>query len=141
MKRLLIAAMIAVAGVAVPTAGVLADEGSTELSAELSGINGQSGSAEFTLDAAAGSVCYEVDVSNLTSPVFAAHIHLGATGGIVVPLFFFGPPTTADEFSGCVSASPTLVADIAANPGAYYINVHTTTQTGGAIRGTLTAED
>jgi hypothetical protein len=141
MKKLLIAAMIAVAAVAVPAAGVLADETTTQLSAELSGINGQSGSAEFTLDAATGSVCYEIDVSDLTAPVFAAHIHLGATGGIVVPLFFFSPPTTADEFSGCVSASPTLVAAIAADPGAYYVNVHTTLQPGGAVRGTLTGED
>ncbi len=141
MKRLLIAGMIAVAAVVIPGAGALADETSTELSAELSGISGQSGSAELALDAAAGLVCYEIDVSNLTSPVFAAHIHLGATGGIVVPLFFFGPPTTADEFSGCVSASPTLVAAIAADPGAYYVNVHTTTQPGGAVRGTLTGED
>jgi hypothetical protein len=68
----------------------------------------------------------------------AAHIHkgaIGAPGPAVVTL----PPFDQDLFSdGCVGGlDPALVADIAAHPADYYVNVHTDAFPDGAVRGQL----
>jgi hypothetical protein len=39
--------------------------------------------------------------------------------------------------SGCTSADPDLVGDIAANPWEYYVNVHNVPYPDGATRGQL----
>ena len=67
----------------------------------------------------------------------AAHVHTGTAGtlgGIVVPLRAPGENGLA---SGCVSAARATVAQILRNPAAYYVNVHTPTFPGGAVRGQL----
>ena len=69
----------------------------------------------------------------------AVHIHdaaAGAAGPIVVTL---SPFDVGGPFSdGCIGGlDPTLVADIAANPDDYYVNVHTDDHPDGAVRGQL----
>jgi hypothetical protein len=83
-------------------------------------------------------VCFALLVSNLKKPN-AAHIHRGAkgvAGPIVVPLT---PPGsgTAGFVSGCATASPAVISEIASKPSSFYVNVHTADFPGGAIRGQL----
>ena len=66
-----------------------------------------------------------------------AHIHkapAGANGPVAVPL---ATPDAAGKSSGCATVGAPVVADILANPGGYYVNVHNGEHPGGAIRGQL----
>jgi len=95
-----------------------------------------SGFARITLNQGEGEICIEATVSN-TSPLILAHIHkapAGANGGVVVN---FTPLIAGSTVSGCVDVDPDLVKAIRKDPQAYYINVHTTEFTGGAVRGQL----
>jgi Cu/Zn superoxide dismutase len=93
------------------------------------------GSAKVTLKDT--QVCYELNVKDLTAPI-AAHIHKGGpndAGPVAVPL---SPPDASGKSQGCVDADAAVAKDIAANPGNYYVNVHTAQYKAGAIRGQLT---
>jgi hypothetical protein len=105
-------------------------------SASLQPVSGAagSGSATFTIRVAKSQLCYTLSVSNLGSPVTAAHIHRASTGGIVVPL---NAPTSGSS-SGCVSVDKSLLREIVASPGAFYVNVHTDAVPSGQVRGDLT---
>jgi hypothetical protein len=81
-------------------------------------------------------LCYSVAVRNI-APATAAHIHAGAVGvngPVVVPLL---PPTRGHSFECLRTVAATLLQDIAANPAAYYVNVHNAEFENGAIRGQL----
>ena len=98
---------------------------------------GGSGSFSWWVDG--GEICYELTVRRLTSAASAAHIHGVADRrvavGVVVPLL---PPTSATGTrSECVGVEAGLLAAIVANPGNYYVNVHTAAFPGGEVRGQL----
>jgi Cu/Zn superoxide dismutase len=81
-------------------------------------------------------VCYELSVKDLTAPTMA-HIHKGGpndAGPVAVPL---SPPDASGKSQGCVDADAAVAKDIAANPGGYYVNVHSAQYKAGAIRGQL----
>lgn len=83
-----------------------------------------------------GRVCWAYAVRRVER-ITAAHIHHAATGvagPVVVPL---GPANRFGTSVGCTTADPALVADIIANPTAYYVNVHNATFPAGALRGQL----
>jgi CHRD domain len=92
-----------------------------------------SGTATVTIRLGQNELCFTLTVSGLTN-VTAAHIHRGSTGAIVVPL----TAPTGGTSSGCVTVEKALLQEILANPGAFYVNVHTATFPGGQIRGDLT---
>jgi CHRD domain len=98
-----------------------------------------SGTARLELNPGTGQVCWEIQVSDITLPAIAAHIHkapVGVAGPVVVPLF----PPVPDESgfsSGCMSADRELIKDIIQHPEGYYVNVHTTDFPAGALRGQL----
>jgi CHRD domain-containing protein len=83
------------------------------------------------------TITYSILVNGITTPT-AAHIHRGAfgvPGPVVVPL----NPTFG---AGCTSGTVTnvdanLIAQILANPAAFYVNVHSTEFPDGAVRGQL----
>ena len=83
-----------------------------------------------------GKVCWTFkSLSGFSNPTFA-HIHLGAaktSGNIVLPL----STGTTLLTKGCVPASATLINAIAANPHAYYVNIHSKQYPGGAVRAQL----
>jgi len=88
------------------------------------------------------TLCYVLTVEKI-EPAMAAHIHkapAGVNGGIVVNLIAPSDGSSADcvtegEAGGFVGTQ--TAADIFANPQDYYVNVHTPTYPGGAVRGQL----
>lgn len=94
-----------------------------------------SGTAGIRIDTTTGQVCFTFAVRNIQLPSVGAHIHRGGpaeAGPIVVPLTAPGATGTS---SGCVTATTALAQEIAQNPGAFYVNVHTREFPGGAVRG------
>jgi hypothetical protein len=152
---LLAVALAAVAGVAYAGNGT---EG-MRLTADLSGAQevppadpDGSGKADLRVDVEGGQVCFDIKFDDINTPD-RAHIHRGAAGtngGIVVTFWELRIPPAApgapasdprnDELEakqrldGCVSADPALLAEIAADPSAFYVNVHNSRFPGGAIR-------
>lgn len=85
------------------------------------------------------AVCYEIAFYDLDEPLTGAHIHTGATGeagDVVIPL---QTPAAGEDFLRTCSfgLDPAAVADVLASPAAYYVNYHTETFPGGAVRGQL----
>ncbi len=83
-------------------------------------------------------LCAGLVVDNIATPT-AAHIHLGpsAVNGpvrVTLPAPTSGNPGTS---SGCATVDSAIIAAIAASPQNFYINVHTSNYSGGAIRGQL----
>jgi hypothetical protein len=96
------------------------------------------GSFGATLDGR--RLCYGIQVANIANPV-AAHIHRGGSrvaGPVVQPL---KQPAKGDPgaSSACVRLSTTLASRLRANPGNFYVNVHTAGLPNGAVRGQLFA--
>lgn len=82
-----------------------------------------------------GTACYIMNTTNLVD-VTAAHIHRGAAGAEGPPVVPMNAPTEGTA-GGCATITADVANAILANPGDYYVNVHTRTQPGGAIRGQL----
>ena len=113
---------------------------------ETTGATG-GGSGFFTYSIEGDQLCYTLEVANLTTAPFGAHIHPGprnVAGPVAVGLLT--PPAATSTVSDCITAvegatGPALstaeLAAIAADPGAFYVNVHTTTFPGGEVRGQL----
>lgn len=80
------------------------------------------------------NVCFALAVTGLEN-VTAAHIHPGTAAEAGNPIIPFQAPEPV--VSGCAKADLALGDQIVANPAAYYVNVHTRTYPGGAIRGQL----
>ncbi len=154
-KTLLLAAVAAATLAAAPasaqtftlTATLL---GSNETPAP--GLNtGAFGNATVTVDMGARTVAWVVDVYNLPSGVTAGHIHVGAPGtpGPTVVNFVVPSPASNDfrvqgsmkdtEFTlrpdqGIRSADDMFQAILGGNS---YVNIHSTVNGGGEIRGQL----
>ena len=120
-------------------------EKATRLSATLTGaaeVPGPgdpdgTGTAVVNLDVSERKVCYEVNVQKIDRPV-GMHIHegdAGKSGDIVVSL---STPTASDTTTeGCREVEAALLARLGANPGGFYVNVHSAAHQQGAIRGQL----
>ncbi len=86
------------------------------------------------------SVEWQIVANNLPGTTSAAHIHIGppgVAGPVVQPL-----SGVAGNEQGVIATgsftNPALLAALRANPGNYYVNVHTTPNCpGGVIRGQL----
>jgi hypothetical protein len=83
-------------------------------------------------------VCYELTVSNITLPATGAHIHAAsadASGPIVVP---FNAPDASGKSTGCASGvAADLMNKLKQSPADYYVNIHSSDFSGGAVRGQL----
>ena len=99
-------------------------------------VGGAHGKFSYEIDGS--ELCYTIEVTGLSTPAVAAHIHLGdrnVAGPVVVPLVV--PAETSFDTSACTTADPALLAAIEADPSAYYINVHTEMNRPGEVRGQL----
>ncbi len=144
--RILLASGLVAASLAGPlSAGAGADEGGRPLSAGLTGaaeVPGPgdpdgTGSASLRVNPGLTEICYTLTVTNVDG-VTAAHIHqapVGSPGPVVVPLVApVGGSSTA-----CATVSRDLALAILTDPGAYYVNVHSSAHPAGAVRGQLHA--
>jgi hypothetical protein len=98
-----------------------------------------SGTALVRLNPGRGTVCFDISWSDVPGTVEHAHIHhaaAGVAGPVVVPLFNGSFAGTASD-TGCVSASRDLIRAIINDPGAYYVNIHSSVFPAGAARGQL----
>ena len=96
----------------------------------------------------AGTASFAMQLSGFPpgTPAILAHIHPGATGQVGAPLVNtnLAPATALVLGDGTVNVTLTApvgqvdAAAITANPAAYYFNVHTALNPGGAVRGQLT---
>jgi hypothetical protein len=120
-------------------------EAATRLTATLTGASEAptpgdpdgAGTATVNIDATKGQACYEVSVQKVDRPV-GMHIHdgePGQSGPVVIPLTT--PTASETTTTGCADADRTLLSRIAAQPGDFYVNVHTATYPQGAVRGPL----
>ena len=126
--------------------------GAGEATQTTNGINtGAFGDATVIVDMSARTVTYQVNVWNLPSGVTASHIHVGAANTAGAVVVGFTVPTGASNdfsFSGVVqdtafalnpnagirSADDMFQAILGGNS---YVNVHSTVNPGGEIRGQL----
>ena len=139
--------------IGIPTmAGAVASD-DDKIKATLSGENevpgpgDPNGKGKFKATLGEDTLCYTLSVKKVADAV-AAHIHVGGAdvaGPIAVTLL---TPQNGQPVSECLTAVPdeedtqvTLsvseLAAIAADPGAYYVNVHSAEFPAGAVRGQL----
>ncbi|HSK14614.1 MAG TPA: 5'-nucleotidase C-terminal domain-containing protein, partial [Gaiellaceae bacterium] len=96
------------------------------------------GRAEITLNPGQRKVCWSMEVSGITLPAAAAHIHRGAVGVAGPVLVTLGTPGADGKATGCATGiARALVANMANFPERFYVNVHTSDFPGGAVRGQL----
>ena len=105
---------------------------------EVPGPGDPDGTAEgsFTVDAATGELCYLVAAGGI-QPAAAMHIHeapRGVAGPVVVTLD--AGRINADTET-CMTVEVALATDILADPGGYYLNLHSAEFPNGAVRGQL----
>lgn len=120
--------------------------GSMSGSREAPGPGDDDGRGAFlvTLDDTRTRLSFDVLVENIGTDYSGAHIHAGAAGvpgNVVVGLMSSSVPFVDGRLRGTVTIAPELGADLVANPGNYYVNVHTTQFPGGAVRGQLAPAD
>ena len=110
--------------------------------AQLSGANEPAGGdpdgaglARVEINDTTNSICTDLEV-RMIAPATAAHIHRGAAGVNGPPVVNIDPPDDNDS-DDCDDVPDALVDEIRANPGGFYVNVHTADYPDGAIRGQL----
>ncbi len=121
---------------------VVNDAVGNQFRAQLSGANEPGGGdpdgaglARIEISDTTNTICTDLEV-RMIAPATAAHIHRGAAGVNGPPVVNIDPPDDNDS-DDCDEATDALIDEIRANPGGFYVNVHTADYPNGAIRGQL----
>jgi CHRD domain len=96
--------------------------------------------AAFALFEEDGVVCGLVRAENIALPATAMDIHQAPRGQAGPAVVTLDPASIGTEEVSCVDADPAVVAAIAADPGNYYLDIHTDDFPDGAVRGQLEPE-
>ena len=136
MKRLLLA--VALAALAV-TSEALTFRVALSGANQVGGPGDPDGAGVALVTVDASTVSYYLWAKGVDAPA-AAHIHSGRateSGVVVVDLTptFASPAPNVYVAAGSVAADPATAAAIAANPAAFYVNIHNEAFPGGAVRG------
>ena len=91
--------------------------------------------ARIEISDATNTVCTDLEVRQIGA-VTAAHIHRGGAGVNGPPVITLDAPDDNDS-DDCDTVADALVDEIRANPGGFYVNVHTADYPDGAIRGQI----
>ena len=114
-------------------------DGGNEVNGATARAGDLNGSGVASIMISGTQVCFSLLVRGIANPT-AAHIHTGLPG-VSGPIFITLTPVPASGAlgteSGCVPSTVQKIDAIKANPGKYYVNVHTGEFTAGAIRGQL----
>ena len=142
-KRLIVAALAAIALLAVPMIAT----GATGITAHLTGAevvnpNGgdPDGSANITLrvNRVKGRVCFVLTYKKLSGHVTGAFLHKGGEGAIARPIVTLFEGDHASPVQACVhDLRPRIVKRLKQKPDAHYVDVDTSKYPDGAIRGQL----
>lgn len=120
-------------GQVVPLRMVVAMNGASEVPASTS-----TGTGNGILTFIGSQLFYEINFSGLSASATAAHIHGAASpqqnAGVIIP-FSGVPGATSGTISGTATVTPQQLAYILA--GETYVNIHTTANPGGEIRGQI----
>lgn len=97
-----------------------------------------SGTARVGLRQQKGTVCFTIRFQGIEKPIMG-HIHRGRAGvvGPIVVEFFDTDAGLRSPITDCVRAGKKLIKRIAGRPQSFYVNIHTRSFPGGAIRGQL----
>jgi hypothetical protein len=99
------------------------------------------GSATGLVRVQGDRVTFAFSWKGISAPTLG-HIHeggKGVNGAVKVPLFGTAMPDTVTAAAGAITVSDPAIADaIRANPGGFYLNLHSKEFPGGAVRGQLT---
>ena len=100
------------------------------------------GTMRVRLNKSKEEICFGLKVRGV-DVLTRAHIHRGVAGvNGPVEVFFFdtvidNPIPVPSDLRGCVDASTSIIEELSAYPGNFYINIHTENFPAGAVRGQL----
>ena len=148
-KIALIVTATAALGITMPAFGTADAKSTLKFKAQLNAgqevpkqaIPAKGASGRFTATLMGDKLVWKLTFRNLSSQALAAHIHLGPpgkAGGIIVPLCAPCEPRAVPQgaASGTATVSPTDIQALKAKQT--YVNVHTSKNPKGEIRGTVT---
>ena len=98
------------------------------------------GNATVAFDETHQNVTVTITVANLGAPINNFHIHeapAGVNGPVVVNLIGLGGTFVNGTMTGTFAVAPDVAQRMLTTPSNFYVNVHTTTLPGGAVRGQL----
>lgn len=94
------------------------------------------GIATLDWDSEDEQLCYALSIDDI-DPATAAHVHRGAAGEAGPPVITLETPGADGGSDGCLEITTSLRRAISANPGGFYVNIHTEPYPAGAVRGQL----
>ncbi|MEO8148753.1 MAG: CHRD domain-containing protein [Bacteroidia bacterium] len=149
MKKITLQLLICIFGVSISAAAYAGNFTANLLfSAQLNGAQetppvatSAVGVAGFILNATHDTLCIKATVTGLSGAITGAHIHEGAMGVAGPVIIALTANITGNDITATLTGAnltPPMVAKFIA--GDYYINVHTTANPGGEVRGQILLE-